>query len=229
VRLARNAWEARSLAKQAMTTGFSAIAGYTQDVQKRFRVARKSGDLFGVLRRMPAVLAKIRQMNREVERERGYVYFQDFIAGNDFDTRITIIGNRAFGFTRNVRPGDFRASGSGDINYDVSQINMQCVRTAFEIAGKIGSQSLAFDFVSDEQRRPLILEVSYCYDSRAVYACQGHWDEQLKWHLGHMWPQDAILTDFIVGSRDANLHPVASQRSITPHGSLAIEEELTGK
>jgi glutathione synthase/RimK-type ligase-like ATP-grasp enzyme len=229
VRLARNAREAGWLAKRVMTTGFSPIAGYTQDVQKRFRIARKRGDLFAVLKRMPEVLAKIRQFKRDVARERGYVYFQDFIPGNDFDTRITIIGNRAFGFTRNVRPRDFRASGSGDINYDVSRVHMQCVRTAFGVAQKIGSQSLAFDFVLDEKRRPLILEVSYCYDPRAVHGCQGHWDEQLNWHPGHMWPQDAILTDFLEKSRDANRHPKANQNPITPFGPVAAKEEFLGR
>jgi glutathione synthase/RimK-type ligase-like ATP-grasp enzyme len=224
VRLVRNAREARWLAKRAMTAGFWPSAPYAQDAQKRFRAARTRGDLFSVLRRMPAVLARIRQINHGMGRERGYVYFQDFIPGNDFDTRITIIGNRAFGFTRNVRPGDFRASGSGDINYDVPRINMQCVRTAFEVAQQIASQSMAFDFVLDENRWPLILEVSYCYNPGAVYACQGHWDEQLNWHPGQMWPQDAILTDFIGKSQDANLHPITSQRSITPRGSLAAEE-----
>jgi hypothetical protein len=223
VRLVHTAHEARGLTKQAMNKGFSPVPGYTQDAQKRFRSARKRGYLFEALRRMPAVLAKIRQLKRDVVPERGYVYFQDFIPGQDFDTRVTIIGDRAFAYTRNVRPRDFRASGSGDINYDVERINMGCVRTAFEVAQKIGSQSLAFDFVLDEKRRPLILEVSYCYIAQLVYACQGHWDEQLNWHTGHMWPQDAILTDFIGKSRDA------SQRSIAPPGSMATEEEVTGR
>src|SRR4029078_1828243 len=218
--LIRSAEEARRLAKQAMNKGFSPVPGYMQDVQKRFRIARKRGDLLGALRRMPAVLAKIPQNSYRAGRESGYVYFQDFIPSNDFDTRITVIGNRAFGYTRNVRPGDFRASGSGDINYDVSRINMQCVRTAFEVVQKIGSQSLAFDFVSDENRRPLILEVSYCYNSEAVYACQGYWDEQLNWHQGHMWPEDAILTDLIGKSRDANL-----QTNSEPE----VKGELTGR
>jgi hypothetical protein len=136
--------------------------------------------------------------------ERGYVYFQDFIPGNDFDMRITIIGDRGFGFTRNVRPGDFRASGSGDIKYDIERINMACVQTAFEVARRTASQSMAFDFVLDENSRPLILEVSYGYDARAVYACQGYWDAQLTWHPGHMWPQDAILVDFIENCRDVH-------------------------
>lgn len=229
VRLVRNAREARRLAKQAMTKGFRPLAGYAQDAQKRFRAAHKRGDLFSVVKRIPAVLAKIRQVNHDMGHERGYIYFQDLIPGNDFDTRITIIGNRAFGYTRNVRPGDFRASGSGDINYDVARINMQCVRTAFEVARKIASQSLAFDFVLDENRRPLILEVSYGFIARLIYACQGHWDEQLNWHPGQMWPQDAILTDFIGKSHNANLHPITSQGSITPRGSLPGEEEITAR
>jgi hypothetical protein len=197
VRLVRDATEARSLAKQAITKGFYPIPTNARDIRKRYASARRRGDLLGVLRRMPQVLVKMRQMNRAFGRENGYAYFQEFMPGNDFDTRVTIIGNRAFAFTRNVRPGDFRASGSGDIRYDVSRINMDCVQTAFQITRKSGSQSMAFDFVLDEHNRPLILEVSYCYDAAAVYACEGHWDDRLHWHEGHMWPQDAILLDML--------------------------------
>jgi glutathione synthase/RimK-type ligase-like ATP-grasp enzyme len=221
VRLVHNVREARRLAQRAMTIGFSPVAGYTQDAQKRFRIARNRGDLFEALKRLPTTLAKIKQLNRDVPRERGYVYFQDFIPGNDFDSRITIIGDRAFAYTRNVRPGDFRASGSGDINYNVARIDMRCVRTAFQVAHEIGSQSLAFDFVLDEKARPIILEVSYCYIPQLVYACEGHWDEQLNWHSGHMWPQDAILNDFIGKSSDGT--------AITSSGSLATKEGPAGR
>lgn len=70
-----------------------------------------------VIKRIPQALA-IRNNRRMMGLTKKYVYFQDFIPGNDFDTRVTIIGDRAFGFTRNVRPGDFRASGSGNVGYD---------------------------------------------------------------------------------------------------------------
>jgi hypothetical protein len=129
--------------------------------------------------------------------EKGYIYFQEFIPGNDFDTRVTVIGDRAFGFTRNVRPGDFRASGSGDIVYDVQRIQRKCIEIAFEVTRKVGSQSMAFDFVLVENKQPMILEVSYCYNAQAVYSCSGHWDVQLNWHEGHIWPQDAILMDLL--------------------------------
>ncbi|HEU4400588.1 MAG TPA: hypothetical protein VFT43_00650 [Candidatus Polarisedimenticolia bacterium] len=197
VRLVRNVREARALVDRAFAEGFQPVPAYHQDVRKRYRAARQRGDLLGAVKRMPRTLINIRQLNRELGRETGYVYFQDFIAGATFDTRVTVIGDRAFAFTRNVRPGDFRASGSGRISYDLERINMQCVQIAFEVARKIGSQSLAFDFVLLEGRTPLIVEVSYCYDPKAVYNCAGHWDRRLSWHEGHVWPQDAILADLL--------------------------------
>jgi hypothetical protein len=30
-----------------------------------------------------------------------------------------------------------------------------------------------------------------------VHSCPGHWDKNLKWHRGKMWPQDAILEDML--------------------------------
>ena len=197
VRLVRHAQEARALAKQAFTGGFRPVASYQQDAGKRFRIARQRRDLLGVVKRLPRTLATIQQLNRALGRERGYVYFQDFVPDNKFDTRVTIIGNRAFAFTRNVRPGDFRASGSGDIVYDVQRIRPQCVQIAFEVTSKVASQSMAFDFVLAANHQPMIVEVSYCYDPAAVYQCTGHWDNQLNWHQGHMWPQDAILIDLL--------------------------------
>jgi glutathione synthase/RimK-type ligase-like ATP-grasp enzyme len=197
VQLVRDARKARTLAKQAFTGGFHPVASYRQDARKRFRTARQQRDFLGVVKRLPRTLATIRQLNRAMGCERGYIYFQDFIPDNHFDTRVTIIGNRAFAFTRNVRPGDFRASGSGDIVYDVRRIHLQCIQIAFEVTRKVRSQSMAFDFVLAANQQPMIVEVSYCYDTVAVYQCTGHWDDQLTWHQGHMWPQDAILIDLL--------------------------------
>jgi hypothetical protein len=197
VRLIRHTQEARTVAKQAFAGGFQPVASYWQDAHKRFRAAGRRRDLLGVVKRLPRSLVIIQQLNKKMGRERGYVYFQDFIADNQFDTRITIIGNRAFAFTRNVRPGDFRASGSGDIIYDVRRIHPQCIQIAFEVTRKVGSQSMAFDFVLAANQQPMIVEVSYCYDPEAVYQCLGHWDDQFKWHEMHMWPQDAILVDLL--------------------------------
>ena len=43
--------------------------------------------------------------------EKGYVYFQDFVPGNDYKTGIIVIGNKAFGFLRFNERNDFRSYG----------------------------------------------------------------------------------------------------------------------
>ncbi len=79
--------------------------------------------------------------------EFGYVYFQEFLPENNFDTRITIIGNRAFGFRRMNRPNDFRASGSGILDHDPTRIDPRCIEIAFDISRRTGAQSMAYDFL----------------------------------------------------------------------------------
>jgi glutathione synthase/RimK-type ligase-like ATP-grasp enzyme len=209
VQLVRNHEEARILAQRAFSRGFRAVPQYWNDARKRYRVTRRQRDLLGVLRRLPNTLRNIRKLNRMIAREKGYIYFQDFVPDNQFDTRVTVIGNRAFAYIRKVRPGDFRASGSGDMDYDPHKIRLQCVQAAFEVAQRVGSQSMAFDFVLERDGRPMIVEVSYCYVPDFVYNCPGHWDRKLNWHEGHMWPQDAILIDLLedVGRRKSSRGP----------------------
>ena len=135
--------------------------------------------------------------------QRGYLLVQEFLPGNDFDTRVTVIGNRAFGFRRMNRPGDFRASGSGRIDFDPAKVDPQIVRLAFRAQRALGSQSLAIDGMY-WQGRPVIVEISYYYEGWALAECPGHWeldgnpeDGRLEWVPGSVRPDDAILDDFL--------------------------------
>ena len=132
----------------------------------------------------------------------GYFYVQEFLPDNAFDTRVTVIGNRAFGFRRHNRPGDFRASGSGRLDWDVSQVDLRFVRLAYTIARRFHMQSVAIDGLQ-RGGTPVVGEISYTYASWAVRDCLGHWvldgDPQtgtLTWIDGKMRPEDAIFDDF---------------------------------
>lgn len=129
--------------------------------------------------------------------EYGYIYFQEFLPDNDFDTRITIIGNRAFGFRRYNRPGDFRASGSGNIDFDNKKIDRRCIQIAFKISELGMFQSMAYDFLY-RQGQPVICEISYTYADWAVHNCPGHWNHELNWIDGQMWPEEAQAEDFLM-------------------------------
>lgn len=128
---------------------------------------------------------------------KNYVYFQRFLPGNEFDIRVTIIGDRAFAFRRFVRDGDFRASGSGRIDYDMASIPPECLRIAFEVSKRTGAQSMAYDFLRTPDSRYEFCEMSYSYQDLAVYRCPGHWDRALNWHEGHLWPQYCQLIDLL--------------------------------
>lgn len=197
VRLVRSRTEAVALCRQAFGRGFPAVAGYLADMQTRLRKTKTAHEFWARLRRAPRTLLKRLAIRWQLHWERGYMYFQEFLPDNAFDTRITIIGDRAFGFVRANRPDDFRASGSGSIIYNAEKIDKRCVEIAFRVADRIGSQSLSFDFLYNPQQEPMIAEISYCYMSSAVHACAGHWDHGGIWHEGHVWPEEAIMDDVL--------------------------------
>jgi glutathione synthase/RimK-type ligase-like ATP-grasp enzyme len=147
------------------------------------------------------------------ELQHGYFYVQEFLPANEYDIRVTVIGNRAFAFRRFNRPGDFRASGSGRISWDPQQIDEESVRLAFRVARRLQTQSIAVDLLQHDGRR-LLTEISYTYASWAVRDCPGHWALQcddvagrLSWIEGRMHPEDAIFDDFVtlLQSRDVRI------------------------
>jgi len=197
VRLVRSPREASALCRKAFGRGFPAMAGYLNDLQTRVRKTKTVRDIRLKIVRAPRSLLHFLAVRRQMQREKGYIYFQEFLPGNAFDSRITIIGNRAFGFMRMNRPNDFRASGSGSIVYDPTKVDKRCVEIAFRVARRIGAQSLAFDFLFTPRQKPEIGEISYCYLPGAIQACSGYWDRSGDWHEGHIWPEEAIMEDMV--------------------------------
>ena len=129
-------------------------------------------------------------------REKGYVYFQDFIPDNDTDTRIIVVGNKSIGVRRGVREGDFRASGSGYLLPDVNFIDKRCVKTAFDLANQLNLQIGVFDFIHDKYNNPLIIEVSYGTDPDYT-ECEGYWDENLNFFPDKIHLPKIILEYFL--------------------------------
>lgn len=128
--------------------------------------------------------------------QRDYVYFQDFVPNNDSDIRIVIIGDRAFAIKRMVRDGDFRASGSGSLVYEETQIPVECVRVAFDVTASLQSQCCAFDFVILDEAW-FIVEISYAFSADAYRKCPGYWDSSLNWHATPVTPERFMLQDLL--------------------------------
>jgi glutathione synthase/RimK-type ligase-like ATP-grasp enzyme len=189
VRLVRNAAEARSWINRLFGAGLFRLE---HPLRSAARHLRDRGHLL--------VKGHLRRLARDAVLQTNYLLVQEFLPGNDFDTRITVIGHRAFGFRRWNRPGDFRASGSGRIDHRPEPIALDAVRLAFQVAHTLGTQSLAVD-VLRRDGEPVLNEISYYYEGWAVTECPGHWEwrgaDQLEWVEGRMRPEDAILEDFL--------------------------------
>jgi hypothetical protein len=105
------------------------------------------------------------------------------------------MGNRAQAFRRKNRDNDFRASGSKNNDLNPQKIDLNFVKLAFQISQKMGFQTMAYDFLYDENQKPAIIEISYAYPDRTLPHCPGYWDSELNWHEGHFWPQYFHLVD----------------------------------
>lgn len=196
VKLVKNQSQAIKYINKAFGKGFSQFDSW-QYVKDRFG-KYKSGSISFVsfIKSLGRLVFKT-EYSKLQSKEKGYIYFQEFIANNDSDIRVIIVDGKAFAIKRMIRDNDFRASGSGKIIYDKHQINESCIRAAFEINNKIKSQSIAFDFVFDESNNPLVVEISYGFASSAYDACPGYWDSQLNWHEGKFNPQGWMIESLL--------------------------------
>lgn len=90
-----------------------------------------------------------------------YVYWQKLVPDQSCDYRITVIGPYVYGMRRFVRPGDFRASGSGHFEY----LDFTCAQSrkaaqlVIKVAAELNLNWTAFDVVFDG-KTPKILEMS---------------------------------------------------------------------
>ena len=190
VRLARTKAEARRLIKRAFGRGMPVYSPWENLKDRLGKAKFGAADTIGLVKGVGRFLYPPRY-SRVLGRQRGYVLFQDFAAGNDSDVRVTVIGDRAFGVRRWVRPGDFRASGSGRGSFEPEDMDVECLELAFKLSEKLGCQCLAFDFVRKEDNSLAVIEVSYCFDWYGK--AKGYWDRNLNWHPGAFLPQEWMV------------------------------------
>lgn len=198
VSLVNSKAKAKSLARNAFGKGFSPVNKLARfkDRLWHFKLNPTVFNFRGIISGLIRFFIPL-ELEKFSNREKGYIYFQDFIPKNNFDTRVIVVGDRCFGVRRYCRDGDFRASGSGLLGYDVNFFDKEIIKQSFSLANKLQTQSLALDFIWDNEK-PKIVEISYCYTMGDAYDnCPGYWDRDLKWHDKEVDPQRFIIEDFI--------------------------------
>jgi glutathione synthase/RimK-type ligase-like ATP-grasp enzyme len=186
VKLVRTMAQAKRLINRAFGKGFSPYDGWgsLKERTRKYRLGKMPiwEVIKGIVRLVvPPPYARI------MGRERGYVYFQEFMPNNDFDIRIIVIDGKAFALKRFVRENDFRASGSGSFKYEKEEFDERCISLAFNYTNRLQAQCVAYDFVFDEMN-PRLIEINYGFAPSGYDGCPGYWDSTLAWHEGKFDP-----------------------------------------
>lgn len=197
VKLIQTLSEARDVINRAFNKGISSYSKYStlqeniwrfkrdKTIRSFFRIGKYMGKLF-----LPGKYQPVHT------KEKNYIYFQEFIANNDFDIRVVVIGNRAVAFRRFTRAGDFRASGSGKFDTDPEKIPLDCILKSFEVTKKLNASCLAYDFIMDNGKA-LIVEISYAFGNKIPPRCPGYWCSDLSWVNKNVVAENFMIEDFL--------------------------------
>jgi glutathione synthase/RimK-type ligase-like ATP-grasp enzyme len=196
VRLVRNEGQARRLIRQAFGKGFPVYSPWNNLKERIYKWRLGESDAIDLAKGVGRFIHPPR-FSKVLGRQIGYVLFQDFAPDNDSDLRITVLGDKAYGVRRWVRPGDFRASGSGRVSHDPEHVDIDAVAMAFRLARKLAGSCVAFDIVRKSNGDLAVVEVSYGFRFRGN--SPGFWDSSLKWHARKFrveyWMLDLVLSD----------------------------------
>lgn len=198
VQLIKTKKKAKKIISKAFGKGFKQYNSL-MNLKERYRLFRlgKTG-LWDLTKGIIRIIYEP-QYSRVMGRECGYVYFQDYIKNNKYDIRVIVVEKKAFAIKRIVRESDFRASGSGNIEYLKHNFDEATISVAFEVYNKMNAQCAAFDFVYEDYI-PKLVEVSYAFVKEVYDPCVGYWDENLNWTEGpfdpYGWMVDSVVKEY---------------------------------
>jgi len=195
VKLIKNRQQAKRYAKKAFSSGIG--VSRVADLKDKILFFKREKNLLNLLK-IGKGIWRVFFLSQETKdiREKNYLYAQDFIANQDNDIRVAVIGNRAFAKKRMVREGDFRASGSYNRSYEVKDIPIECIDIAFKIIKKLDAQSIAFDFIFDGEKY-LIIELSYGFSNDDSNSYPGYWDDKLNFISKKVEPEYFMMEDIL--------------------------------
>lgn len=138
------------------------------------------------------------------ERQKNFVYFQDFIPNDGYDIRVIVVGKRVFGFYRRVPKGDFRASGMK--LEEKRELPAEAMMIARAVNQVIKGPQLVVDFLHGQDGNYYIGEISplsgiSTRDELVVNDVPGAYvfedDDSYSFVPGKHWLQEYSLCEFL--------------------------------
>ncbi|UMB55468.1 hypothetical protein MKD41_08335 [Lutibacter sp. A64] len=198
VKLIHSENEAKKIIRTSFRKGFIAFDQKKYFLEESLARYRQHKSLWRLLKSFRHLL---KPLNKDWVNhiEKDYVYFQEFMPNNDYDLRLVVVNQeRIFGLKRSNREGDFKASGSGNMDFLNNDVDTSILQLVLNVAKKLKMNSVAYDIVFDKNDKPVIIEITYAYSTSAYEKCPGYWDENLNWIKGQIGNYSSWMVDKVI-------------------------------
>lgn len=197
VTLIRNVREAEKYSLKMFSTGINSTPSIAFKAKSNIQSARSFKTLTNRFKRIPEFLS-MRKRATFFPREKGYVFFQEYIPNNDYDIKVVVVGEKLSFIGRRVRKDDFRASGGGNLFYDKSLINQEIIDLTFSVSDRLAFQCMGYDLVvSKNTGKAKIVEISYGFSHTALLEAGGYFDRHGAWFNKPLNAPDEVLSNLL--------------------------------
>lgn len=168
--------------KKMFTSGLSSAPSLLYKTSSNIKSSKTLEVFINRAKRIPEFLTVLSNA-KKFNVEKGYVFLQEFIPNDGYDLKIVVVGDKLSFIGRNVRKGDFRASGGGDLFYDKKHVTKDIIDSAFTTSDQLGFKCMGYDYVVNKVTgKGSIVEISYGFSHDALIAANGYFDREGKWY-----------------------------------------------
>ncbi|MEY8861417.1 RimK family alpha-L-glutamate ligase [Tenacibaculum singaporense] len=174
--------ELRKYGKQMFTSGLSSAPSLMYKASSNIKSSKNLKIFIKRAKRIPEFLRSLSNA-KKFNIERGYVYLQEFIPNDGYDLKVVVVGDKLSFIGRNIREGEYRASGGGSLFYEREKVTKEVIDSAFKTSDELGFKCMGYDYVVNSKTgKGIIIEISYGFSHQALLDANGYFDRNGKWH-----------------------------------------------
>lgn len=187
--------------KKMYTSGISSAPSLLYKSSSNIKSAKNLKTFIKRAKRIPEFLRSLSNA-KKFNVEKGYVYLQEFIPNDGYDLKVVVVGDKLSFIGRNIREGEFRASGGGDLFYDKNRVTKNVIDSAFKTSDQLGFTCMGYDYVvNKESGEGIIIEISYGFSHQALLDSGGYFDREGVWHDEPLNVPDELLKNILINSK----------------------------
>lgn len=182
VKLIKSEKELISYGNKMFGSGISSVPSLLYKTTSNVKSSKDLKTFIARAKRIPEFLKSLSNA-KKFNIERGYVYLQEFVPNDGYDLKVVVIGEKLSFIGRNIREGEYRASGGGDLFYDKNKVTKNVIDSAFLTSEKLGFICMGYDYVINSKTgEGKIIEISFGFSHHAIIDAKGYFDRDGVWY-----------------------------------------------